>query len=466
MTWNEPTLYILGMFGVIFVGALLPTHIESREDHIVITIASGVAGGILGPKALILVWGAVVLAAPLILVWHLLVRRRPERPVRAALVSMTWPFLSAFAVTVGFVIANLAYAGWLGREYPVSLATTEDFGVAGLIVSLSWLGMITVRMVTLRVLTGSLPLHALDPFDNVLLPYLLPLMGGFPLVAAAVALYRPSDPYPSLFILWWCFPLYAATAFDLHRRRLAQELRRDVFARQRLAAIGEVSARIVHQSRHQVGLMGWSIHRLRGLVGQSDPAQVAAAQQELDALAQAKDRLSEMLASELLHESPGTGGDGEEPGADDEPATSLAEMIREVGEQLRAEADREDVTLLVDLAAGVGVGLVARPWRDVVFNLLDNAIDAAETRVQVHLEAVDGGERIRICDDGPGLAGTDPSRMFEPFFTTKSDGTGMGLAIADALVGDMGGDLRYERGEGVTTFVVDLPAATPPENLR
>jgi two-component system sensor histidine kinase FlrB len=57
------------------------------------------------------------------------------------------------------------------------------------------------------------------------------------------------------------------------------------------------------------------------------------------------------------------------------------------------------------------------------------------------------------------LSGTDAARAFEPFFTTKADGTGMGLAIADAVVGDLGGELRYERVNGHTRFVVTLPRA-------
>jgi signal transduction histidine kinase len=476
VVWNEPALFVFGLFVVTAAGCLLPIQIDDREDHVVLTIAAAVAGGILGMRALVLVWGGVAFALPVLLGWSLLPRNRDRLGLHGAIRKVAFVALTAFAVTVGFFLANFIYVGVFSRDYPVLVDTTPNFAVAGVVVFASWVGTMSVRVVSLGRRSGSVLRASLDPFDSMLIPYLLPLMAGFPLISASVAMYNPRDPWPCLLILWWCFPLYAATAFELRRRRLAQELRRDAFAKQRLAAIGEVSARIVHQSRHQVGLMGWSIHRLRGLAGHGDPDDVLAAQHELDALAQAKDRLSEMLASELLHEtSPTSGGDSDETNGDgDEAAPSSSgratpavadvtfdAVVAEVQAQLQAEADREGVALAIEVDAVLGARPAASQLRDVVFNLVDNAIDAAASQVAVRLEAVNGAAVIRVCDDGPGLAERDASRVFEPFYTTKSDGTGMGLAIADALVGDLGGELRYERTGGTTAFVITLQPANP-----
>ncbi|MEZ5134581.1 MAG: hypothetical protein R2699_05865 [Acidimicrobiales bacterium] len=210
------------------------------------------------------------------------------------------------------------------------------------------------------------------------------------LVVAAVALYAPAEPWPSLFILWWCVPLFAATAFDLHRRRLAQELRRDLLAKQRLAAIGEVSARIVHQSRHQVGIMGWSIHHLRPLVGRSDPEAVAVANAELDALAEAKDRLGAMLASELLAERATTPDEALEPPTSQ---VALADLVADVVAELGPGMTSAGVELRLDLGATDGSAAVPPALRDVAFNLVDNAIDAAASEVVVR--------RARRCRGPP-----------------------------------------------------------------
>lgn len=481
LTWTEPPLFVWGLFAVTACGALLWIRIDERQDHIILTIAATVDVALLGPRALVLVWGGVAVAAPAMLVWCMVPRNRERLGGPGALRSVGWSVLSAFSITVGFVVGNFVYSTLLGRSYPIPLATTSDVLVGGLAVTVAWVGTMTVRVVSLRSMVGPVILNSLDPLDSVLLPYLMPLMGGFPLIVASVALYRPDDPWSSLLILWWCFPIYLATWVDLHRRRIAQDLRRDASARQRLAAIGEVSARIVHQSRHQVGLMGWSIHRLRPLIGRSDPEAVALARAELDALAESKDRLSDMLASELLHEDV-TGGNGRfgtgdaESAPDDEASATpagrwgrgggngsggprLGAVLTRVEEQLRPEAEGAGIALERALDPALAERPVPVGLQDVLFNLVDNAIDAAVAHVVVEgAAAPEGGVVLRVVDDGAGLV-TEIERAFEPFFTTKSDGTGMGLAIADALVGDLGGELRYERGDGRTVFVVTLPAA-------
>lgn len=526
MLSTEPALFVWGLFVVTAIGALLPIRVSTREDHVVLTIAATVDASLLGPPSLVLVWGGVAVAAPLIAGWAAVARGRGWPGGRApaeAWRSIVWVGTSAFAITAGFIVGNFVYVTLFGRSYPVPLVTTGDFAVAAVAVTAAWVATMSVRVLYLRRVGGSLLQKGLDPFDSVLIPYLLPLMGGFPLIVASVALYRPESPWPSLFILWWCFPLYAATALDMHRRRLAQELRRDVFAKQRLAAIGEVSARIVHQSRHQVGLMGWSIHRLRGLVGPDGTTDAGAVQHELDALSEAKDRLSEMLTAELLHEQPagtapdpagagegggasgrtgstgtatastegaaplaaraGPGGAGRagvaappggladgygtEPGplgpdgAPDPPRAdpalpTVADVVRRVADQLRGEAARGGLTLQTDVDAAADEP-APRQLHDVVFNLVDNAIDAASTRVVVQVRGDAAGHRIVVSDDGPGLSDAAAEHLFEPFFTTKGDGTGMGLAIADALVGDLGGELTVERNDGLTTFRVSVP---------
>jgi len=463
VTWSEPTGYLAGLIVLLAAGVLLPVRFEDREDHILLTIGSAVAGAVLGPRAFVLVWSALVVALPFVWLRALLPTNRETLGSAAAWRSSGWALLSAVAVTVGGVLSMGTYRVVFDGTFPMPIHDLGQLGVACAVGTVAWVGTMAVRVLSVRRFSGALLPRGLDPFESNLIPYLLPLIGGCPLVTASIALYDPVDPWASLFVLWWCLPLYWATVFDLRGRRLGQELRRDALARQRLAAIGEVSARIVHQSRHQVGLMGWSIHRLRNLVGRDDPLSVAAAGAELDALADAKDRLSEMLASELLHERHG-GEPGESGGEPADEGRTLAEVVAEVVEQLTDEAARSGVRLAVTVGPDDGASLAAPQLRDVVFNLVDNALDAATGDVQVDIarQHDDDGEHdvVRVIDDGPGLDGTDVDRAFEPFFTTKGDGTGMGLAIADALVGDLGGDLRYERVGDRTVFVVRLPVAS------
>jgi signal transduction histidine kinase len=466
---TAPAGFVWGLFVVTAIGALLPVRTERREDFPIMAIAVTVAASLLGPWCLPMLWAAVAVTAPVWVAWNVVPRHRSRLGWTGAGRSLVWLLVTAVACTVGFVVGGGVYVGLFGRSYPATLDSLAAVGAALGSVTAAFVGTMTVVALAVRRVSGPLIARGLDPFDSMSVPYVMPVMGGFPLVVASVAMYDPASPWPSLVVLVWCFPLYAATAIDLHRRRLAQELRRDVMAKQRLAAIGEVSARLVHQTRHQVGLMGWSIHRLRGLLEPASrrPIDADAVRLELDELTAAKDRLSVMLASDVLHE-PSRASSGPVPVESATP--TLGEVVGDVRDQLEVEAAREGVRLVVDDGAGPDAATRPVPAAlvDVVFNLVDNAIDAAGAEVVLRIVAGPAATVVRVEDDGSGLVDGDVSRALEPFFTTKADGTGMGLAIADALVGDLGGVLRYERRGDRTAFVVELPspvASRPAQRL-
>ncbi|WP_010588368.1 sensor histidine kinase [Schlesneria paludicola] len=98
--------------------------------------------------------------------------------------------------------------------------------------------------------------------------------------------------------------------------------------------------------------------------------------------------------------------------------------------------------------------------REIVFNLISNAIDAAGPRGRVHFHCQREMQRLtlEVGDTGPGLSAEQQDRLFEPFFTTKSTGTGLGLYIVARRVRESGGliDCRSVVGQG-TTFVLTLP---------
>ena len=125
---------------------------------------------------------------------------------------------------------------------------------------------------------------------------------------------------------------------------------------------------------------------------------------------------------------------------------------------LAPEATAEGVTL--DLAAGEGVSvrMDAERMKQVLLNLVRNAIEAAgaEGRVAVVVRAHPELASVSVADDGPGLPEA-AGRIFEPFFTTKPDGTGLGLSIVHRIVGNHEGEVTVRRQDGRTVFTVYLP---------
>lgn len=477
MTWPEPPAFVWGLYALTLAGALLPLDVGHRHrEHIVLTITATAGLAILGPRGLVVVWGAV--AGALV---TLAGRRRATADAAAGLVA------TAVAVTVGFSVAHITHVVVLDRQFPLTLASSGDAAAAALVLVAAWLGTMSVRAVAHGLVARSGDGHGLDPFDSPLVPYLLPVVAGAPLVVAALGVYRPDDPWAALAVLVWSLPLHAVCRFDVHRRELAQRLRRDAQARRRLAAIGRVTATVVHQSRHHAGLMGWSIHRLRRLLDEAPPEVAGPAARELDVLAAARQRIQRSLDVELLHDAgpadgPGgrtsvDGGDGGDCGRHGGEGT-VGAIVVDVVAELAPKARRLGVEVDVDVPVAAGRLPVAPPLRVALFNLVDNALDAAAGRVTIAARSAGGGDgagdrddgtggggtgevTVEVRDDGPGVAPEAGPRVFEPFFSTKDSGTGMGLAIADAVVDELGGRLDHRRDGGATSFAVRLPPGAP-----
>jgi signal transduction histidine kinase len=108
----------------------------------------------------------------------------------------------------------------------------------------------------------------------------------------------------------------------------------------------------------------------------------------------------------------------------------------------------------------------------VVFNLMLNARDAmpqgGDLTVATDLQdrpceaTIRGDDKqcvaITVSDTGSGIPKAIVDRIFEPFFTTKPDGTGLGLASAQGIVRQHGGDIKVQSSVGHgTQFTVYLP---------
>ena len=129
--------------------------------------------------------------------------------------------------------------------------------------------------------------------------------------------------------------------------------------------------------------------------------------------------------------------------------------------------------------AGIGLGLAvedglprvvgeAQKLRQVMDNLLDNALKFTPEGGRVTVSAASGGRfvRVAVADTGPGIAPEHVPHVFERFYkadrSRREEGSGLGLAIAKHIVLAHGGsvDVSSREGEG-TEFTVRIPRATP-----
>jgi len=98
--------------------------------------------------------------------------------------------------------------------------------------------------------------------------------------------------------------------------------------------------------------------------------------------------------------------------------------------------------------------------REVITNLVNNAIDAVSANGHVELKSGrrgNGWPYFSVSDDGPGIGDDQRHHLFEPHFTTKEGGTGLGLFMSYGIVREHQGELIYEGNRRGAVFTVTLP---------
>jgi C4-dicarboxylate-specific signal transduction histidine kinase len=99
--------------------------------------------------------------------------------------------------------------------------------------------------------------------------------------------------------------------------------------------------------------------------------------------------------------------------------------------------------------------------RDAILNLVLNALEAVGANGGVEVStSLDGSNAvIHVVDTGCGPTPDVKDALFDPFITTKPEGVGLGLALAHRVVIAAGGRLFWDRCDGRTRFIVELPLA-------
>jgi signal transduction histidine kinase len=153
---------------------------------------------------------------------------------------------------------------------------------------------------------------------------------------------------------------------------------------------------------------------------------------------------------------------------------TLLELAGEIGAAFDAFAPiaaARQVRLAADLPPHVYANVDANALRQVVLNILDNAVKygPAGQTVRATLRAVAGRAQLTIDDEGPGIAAGERARVWRPFYRVPRDptstvtGSGLGLAVVHDLVRRMNGVVWVDDApRGGTRIVVQLPLAAAP----
>ena len=159
--------------------------------------------------------------------------------------------------------------------------------------------------------------------------------------------------------------------------------------------------------------------------------------------------------------------------------TELGAHVRETIDSFLPLARARGVTIRAEPADRLVIAVDRYALRQMLLNLLDNAVKYGPTGGTVTVSVSAAGDRARICvdDQGPGIAPQHRERVFAPFYRLERDansavaGSGLGLAVVRELAVLHGGAAWVEDAPGVggaggSRFVIELPLRPATEERR
>jgi len=144
-------------------------------------------------------------------------------------------------------------------------------------------------------------------------------------------------------------------------------------------------------------------------------------------------------------------------------AINLASFLEKIKESVGSEIQSSSITFeIINSSKNSHFKGNEDALLGVISNLISNARIAFDDVGVLKLtvtSTLPGKVRLSLLDDGPGIPEEQKKRIFEPFFTTRSQGTGLGLAVAESVVTAHCGRIWCESEvDHGTTFHVELPA--------
>jgi two-component system sensor histidine kinase PilS (NtrC family) len=227
-------------------------------------------------------------------------------------------------------------------------------------------------------------------------------------------------------------------------RKMEQEVRK----KEKLAAIGELSAAIAHELRNPLASLKGATEMLRE--GKVTPEQ---GKRLMDIALKEMDRLNNIVTDFLLYAK---------PIKLNQEKFDINELLKEMIYLIKNRNVSKDMIEVLDTLPGTyTINGDQEKLRQVFWNLSKNALEAMPQggKFQIKTKKLDDKEiQIDFTDTGSGISQQAKDKIFYPFFTTKSQGSGLGLAISKRITEEHSGKISFTSNENTgTTFSVVLP---------
>ncbi len=232
------------------------------------------------------------------------------------------------------------------------------------------------------------------------------------------------------------------------KRRREGQLRRA----ESLASLTTLAAGVAHEIKNPLGSISIHIQLIkRALKARSRP-DIASVNRHLGVVDEEIERLNKIVVDFLFAVRP----------MDIQLILSdPRDLMREVAELMRYEAEKNDVELVVEIPDKIPlIPLDKRYLKQAVLNLVSNALAAMPEGGKLVLAASgdDNEVKLRVEDTGVGIPEDKLSKIFEPYYSTKENGTGLGLTITFKIVKEHSGEIAVSsKPSQGTIFTITLP---------
>jgi len=223
-----------------------------------------------------------------------------------------------------------------------------------------------------------------------------------------------------------------------------KRLQEQMELRERLTALGEMSAGIAHELRNPMAVISGYLTLLAKKTDLSAQETIRSISNEIHGM--------NRIIGDLLTFA--------RPASLNRVNVNIKELLEGcLANALQASGDvsRVDTTLKLDPVEALVDEVL---MRQALTNLIQNAVEAMPEGGALSIEArkTDAEIRIAVSDTGTGIPPDRVKKIFLPFFTTKDKGVGMGLALVHKVITSHGGRIEVNSTEGKgTTFTVMLP---------
>jgi signal transduction histidine kinase len=212
-------------------------------------------------------------------------------------------------------------------------------------------------------------------------------------------------------------------------------LERELAAKEKMAFLGEMAARIAHNVKNPLSGMKTLVQLM-----EEDKALPENTRHDCRMLVEEIDRLNRNISQVLRYAK---------PARDTDRPADLVTVVKRIAAISRMEAERRHIALKIDDPGPCPVVGGEEAAGDIVSNLLVNALEASGDGSAIWIRFAPSPARpeyteLSIEDQGRGIPRDKLDKIFQPFFTTRAGGTGLGLAIVMRRLDEIGGSVECQ----------------------